>query len=271
VPDPGKRLASLLRSDDEREFQSASGELARMLTSSRPAAVAIADPVAAEYGNALESSGARAVRSRAMHRLVWMARAGEPASEQRVAAFEKDYDEVKQSVARTAWWSRGEGSRPEAAARWMENGELLAENGDRPAMLDLAFALGHGRGSKQDRRAAVDTYLKVIERSSEGGENPARIRQAAVRGLASLLNTIVEQKDEEAARRVLPAIRARAEAGAADLQYFSGLINECALLPADLAAARQWYRKAMVDPGWRSIAKEKARVLGRWCPRPGAS
>ena len=270
TPDPGKHLASMLRSDDEREFQSASGELSRMLASSRPAAVAIAEPVAAEYGKALESSGERAARSRAMHRLVWMARAGEPTSEQRVAAFEKSYDDVKQSVARTLWWSRGEGSRPEAAARWMENGELLAENGDRPAMLDLAFALGHGRGAKQDRRASVDTYLKVIERSSDGGENSARIRQAALRGLASLLNTIVEQKDEDAARKVLPAIRARADAGAANLQYFSGLLSECALDPVDLAAARQWYRRAMSDPEWRQISREKARVLGRSCPGPAA-
>ena len=209
VSDQGKRLASRLRNEDEREFQSGAGELAGLLASSRPAAVAIAEPVAAEYWKTVESSDARAARSRALHRLVWMARAGEPASEQRVAAFEKSYDEVKQSVARTAWWSRGEGSRPDAAARWMENGELLAENGDRPAMLDLAFALGHGRGGKQDRRASVDTYLKVIERSSDGGENSARIRQAAVRGLSSLLNAIVEQKDGDAARKVLPALRAR--------------------------------------------------------------
>lgn len=271
APDPAKRLASRLRSDDEREFQSASGELARMLATSRPEAVSIALPVAAEYGETLETSDERAARSRAMHRLVWMARAGEPASEQRIAAFEKNYDEVKQSVARTAWWSRGEGVRPEAAERWMENGELLAENGDRPAMLDLAFALGHGRGPRRDRRVAADTYVKVIERSSEGGETPLRIRQAAVRGLASLLNTIVEQRDEEAARKVLPVIHARAQAGAADLQYYSGLLSECALLPADLAAARQWYRKAMSDPQWRRIAKEKARLLGRWCPAPKPS
>ena len=270
APDPAKRLASLLRSDDEREFQSASGELAQLLANSRPAAVAIAEPVAAEYGKTLESSGERAARSRAMRRLVWMARAGDPAAEQRVAAFEKSYDDVKQSVARTAWWSRGEEPLPETAARWMENGKLLAEIGDRPAMLDVAFALAQGRGSTQDRRAAADTYLKVIERSSDGGEVSARIRQAAVRGLASLLNTIVEQKDEEAARQVLPAIRARADAGAADLQYFSGLLSECALAPADLAAALQWYRKAMSDPGWKRIAQQKARVLGRWCPRPAA-
>ena len=153
----------------------------------------------------------------------------------------------------------------------MENGELLAKIGDRPAMLDLAFALGHGRGEKQDRLAAVETYMKVIERSSGGDQVAARIRQAAMRGLASLLNTIVEQKDEDAARRVLPAIHARANAGAADLQYFSGLLSECALNPADFAAARQWYRKSASDPGWRRIAVQKERTLGRWCPGPAAS
>jgi TPR repeat protein len=153
----------------------------------------------------------------------------------------------------------------------MEDGELLAKIGDRPAMLDLAFALGHGRGEKQDRLASVETYLKVIERSSGGDQVSARIRQAAVRGLASLLNTVVEQKDHDAARRVLPAIRAKADAGAADLQYFSGLLSECAVDPADLAAARQWYRKSASDPGWRQIAAQKARTLGRWCPGPATS
>jgi len=268
---PGKRLAALLRSDDEREFQSASSELAQMLASSRPSAVAIAEPVAAEYGRVVASSGALTARVRAMNRLAWMARSGDPAAEQRVAAFERSYDDVKRVVARSAWWSRGEGPRPEGAARWMEDGELLAKIGDRPAMLDLAFALGHGRGEKQDRLASAETYLKVIERSSGGDPSSARIRQAALRGLASLLNTIAEQKDQDAAQRVLPAIHARAQNGAADLQYFSGLLSECALNPADLAAARQWYRKSAADPGWRQIAMQKERTLGRWCPGPGAS
>jgi hypothetical protein len=271
APDPGKHLAALLRSDEEREFQSASGELARMLTSSRPEAVALAEPVAAQYGEVLASAGTSAARSRAMNRLTWMARAGDPAAEQRIAAFEQGYDDAKQAIARSAWWSRGEGPRPEAAAHWMENGELLAKIGDRPAMLDVAFALAHGRGERQDRLASAETYLKVIERSSGGDEASGRIRHAAVRGLASLLNSIVEQKDGDAARRVLPAIRARADNGATDLQYLSGLLSECALQPGDLAAARQWYRKAASDPGWKRIALQKERTLGRWCPRPAVS
>jgi TPR repeat protein len=199
-----------------------------------------------------------------------MTRAGDSAAARRIAAFEKNYDSAKQSVARSAWWSRGEGPRPEEAARWMEDGELLAQYGDRPAMLDLAFALGHGRGAKRDRLAAAETYLKVIDRSPGGDEASARIRQAALRGLASLLNSIVEQKDRDAARNVLPVIRAKADAGAADLQYFSGLLSECALRPADFVAARRWYRRAASDPAWKRIAEQKARVLGRWCPPPPA-
>ena len=32
---------------------------------------------------------------------------------------------------------------------------LLAQYGDRPAMLDIAFAMGHGRALKRDRAASV--------------------------------------------------------------------------------------------------------------------
>ena len=271
APDPGKRIALLLRSDAEREFQSAFGELVQLMANNPSAAAAIAESAAAEYGEALNASGSRSARARAMNRLVWMTRGGDGAAARRLADFEKNYDSVKQSLARSAWWSRGEGPRPEAAARWMEDGELLAQYGDRPAMLDLAFALGHGRSAKQDRLASAETYLKVIDRSPGGDEASARIRQAALRGLASLLNTIVEQKDEGAARSVLPVIRAKADAGAADLQYFSGLLSECALRPADFAAARRWYGRAAADPGWKRIAEQKARVLGRWCPPPRSS
>jgi TPR repeat protein len=271
VPDPGKRIAALLRSDEEREFQSAFGELARLMADNPLAAAAITELAAAEYGEALASSAARTARARAMNRLVWMTRAGDGAAARRIAAFEKNYDSVKQLVARSAWWTRGEEPRPEAAVRWMEDGELLAQYGDRPAMLDLAFALAHGRGSKQDRLASAETYLKAIDRSTGGDAASARIRQAALRGLASLLNSIVEQKDQGSARSVLPVIRAKADAGAADLQYFSGLLSECALQPADLASARLWYRRAAADPGWKRIAQQKARAIGRWCPGPPTS
>jgi hypothetical protein len=42
------------------------------------------------------------------------------------------------------------------------------------------------------------------------------------------------------------------------------------LNPADFAAARHWYRKSASDPGWRRIALQKDRTLGRWCPKPAA-
>jgi hypothetical protein len=230
----------------------------------------IAASIAAEYGDALEAPSSRAVRTRAMARLVWMARAGDGAASRRLQAFENRYDGMKQSVARSGWWSLGRGVRPADAARWMEDGELLAQHGDRPAMLDVAFALGHGRGEKRDRLAAAETYLKVIDRSPGEDESSARIRRAAMRGLASLLNSIVEQKDEVAARSVLPVLASRAEAGAADLQYYSGLVSECALEPADLEAARGWYRKAAAASAWKELAERKSRTLGTWCPgQPG--
>ena len=271
APDHRKRIASLLRSEEEREFQSAFGELAQLMERDRPAAAALTESVAAEYGETLASATSRSARARAMNRLVWMTRAGDGAAARQVASFEKGYDSVKQAVARSEWWSRGRGERPDAAVRWMEDGELLAQHGDRPAMLDVAYALGHGRSAKRDRLASLEAYLKVIDRSSEDDPSSARIRRAAVRGLGSLLNSIVEQKDEVAARSVLPVLEPRAAGGAADLQYFAGLINECALNPANLSAARAWYRKAAAAPDWKELADRKDGTLGRWCPGPPAA
>jgi TPR repeat protein len=202
-----------------------------------------------------------------LRRLIWMAKAGNTFAAQRVAAFENQYDEIKQTVAKSAWWARGEGTQPEEAARWMENGALLAQNGDRPAMLDLAFAMGHGRALKQDRVSSVETYLKVITRSDGGDEISTRVRQSAVRGLAAMLNIIVAQKDQDAAQRLLPALESKADSGAADIQYYLGLLSECVTRPANLDAARQWYRKAAADPAWKRTVENKARLLGRWCPR----
>jgi hypothetical protein len=243
-----------------------------------PARAAEAAPQAAavQAGAVLESSDSRAARAQALARLLAMAQAGDKVAAQRVAAFEKNYDEIKLKVAKSAWWTRGEGTPPEAAARWLDSGTLLAQVGDRPAMLDVAFAMGHGRALKQDRAASATIYLSIIERTGGTGnggtdESSARIRNAAVRGLASLLNTIVVQQDAEGAQRVLPLLRPRADAGAADLQYYSGLLSECALQPADLEAARAWYEKAATDGAWQRTAEEKARLLGRWCPRPATS
>lgn len=263
----GNRIVSLLRSDEDLVFQAAFGDLTQLMASSKPAALAIAESIAAEYGDALASSGPQAGRLRALGRLIWMAKAGNTFAAKRVGAFEQDYDEVKQSVAKSVWWVRGQGPQPKKAVRWIENGELLAENGDRPAMLDLAFAMGYGRALKQDRVTAVETYLKVIAHSDGGDEVSARIRQTAVRGLAAMLNIIVEQKDQDAAKRLLPALESKADSGAADMQYYLGLLSECVTRPANLDTARQWYRKAAADPAWKRTADHKARLLGRWCPR----
>jgi TPR repeat protein len=257
----------LLRSDEDTVFQTAFKELTQLTTSNAPAAMAIAESIAAEYGDALASSGQPAKRSRALGRLIWMAKAGNPAAAQRVAAFEKNYDEIKQTVAKSLWWVRGQGSQPTAAVRWIEDGRLLAENGDRPAMLDLAFAIGHGRLLRQDRATSVETYLKVIARSDGGDAISTRIRQSAVRGVASMLNIIVEQKDRDAAKRLLPALESGADSGAADMQYYMGLLSECVTRPANLDAALRWYRKAAADPAWKRTAERKARLLGKWCPR----
>ncbi|HEV8517862.1 MAG TPA: hypothetical protein VGQ54_04760 [Burkholderiales bacterium] len=261
------RIVSLLRSDEDTVFQTAFKELTQLTTSNAPAAMAIAESIAAEYGDALASSGQPAKRSRALGRLIWMAKAGNPAAAQRVAAFEKNYDEIKQTVAKSLWWVRGQGSQPTAAVRWIEDGRLLAENGDRPAMLDLAFAIGHGRLLRQDRATSVETYLKVIARSDGGDAISTRIRQSAVRGVASMLNIIVEQKDRDAAKRLLPALESGADSGAADMQYYMGLLSECVTRPANLDAALRWYRKAAADPAWKRTAERKARLLGKWCPR----
>jgi serine/threonine protein kinase len=263
----GDHIVRLLRSDEDLVFRAAFGDLTQRMMSSEPGAGAIAESIAAEYGEALGSSGPQASRSRALRRLIWMAKAGNTFAAQRVAAFENKYDEIKQTVAKSVWWARGEGSQPEEAARWMENGALLAQNGDRPAMLDLAFAMGHGRALKQDRVSSVETYLKVITRSDGGDEISTRVRQSAVRGLSSMLNIIVEQKDQDAAQRLLPTLESKADSGAADMQYYLGLVSECVTRPANLDAARQWYRKAAADPAWKRTVENKARLLGRWCPR----
>jgi len=261
--DPARILA-LLRSDEEAVFQATFGNLAKT-----PAdGAAIAESIAAEYAAALASSSPLETRARALGRLIWMAKAGNDLAARRVAAFEKSYDTDKSSVAKSPWWLRGEGAPPAEAISWVQSGALLAEHGDRPAMLDLAFAMGHGRGIRQDRARSVETYLKVMASSTAGDEFSMRIRQSAARGLTVVLNRIVEQKDRDAAVRLIPALQSNADAGAAGMQYYLGLFNECVARPANLDAARQWYRKAAADPEWRGTVERKARLLGKWCPSP---
>jgi len=257
------RAASLLRSTEEATFRTAYADLAKMPDES----ARIVASLAAEYGQALGSTS-REARARALGRLAWMAKAGNGSAAQHVVAFEKTYDSAKATVAKSAWWVRGEGLPPPEAIAWVENGEVLADHGDRPAMLDLAFAIGHGRGVRQDRARAVETYLKAMAQSTGEDEFSQRIRQAAARGMTAMLNRIVEQKDLDAAVRLVPAMRANADAGAAGMQYYLGLFNECVAQPANLDAAREWYGKAVADPEWKAAVERKARLLGKWCPSP---
>ena len=225
------------------------------------------DRLAIEYGSTLTSAAGYAERSRAFDRLLESSKAGNAAAAKRIATFEARYDQVKQTVAKSPWWAKGDGAQPPEAARWMEDQRMLAGHGDRPAMLDLAFATGYGRSLAQDRGAAVESYLKIIDRADGADEASKRVRQSAGRGLSAMLNSIVEQKDAAAAERVKPTLEPRANAGAADVQYYLGLMSECVAQPADLEAAQQWYRKSAADPVWKATAERKAQLLGKWCPR----
>ncbi|MEO6625377.1 MAG: hypothetical protein ABIN37_11165 [Burkholderiaceae bacterium] len=274
-PDPAadavNRIRSQFSSDDDAAFQTALEDLTKLSTSTQPGdmlvATAIAGAIDAEYGAALAAAETKANRSRALGRLMALAKAGNPSSARRVAAFENDYDEVKRTLARSSWWLGGQGAPPAQALGWMENGALLADHGDRPAMLDSAFAMGHGRALAQDRAGSVEMYLKVIAHATGSDATSARIRGSALRGLAAMLNAIAAQKDQDAATRILPVLESMAGSGAADLQYFLGLMNECVRQPADLDAARHWYRLAAADPSRKLSAGQKARTVGMDCPR----
>jgi len=209
-------------------------------------------------------------RSRALSRLMDLARAGNQPAAKRIDVFENRYDEVKQTVAKSTWWSKGQGDQPQEAARWIDDGQILALHGDRPAMLDVAFAIGYGRALPQDRAAAVGAYLRVIDRSGGEDETSMRLRSTAGRGLSAMLNSIVEQQDAPAASKLRATLEARAATGAADIQYYLGLMAECVATPPDLNVAMSRYRFAAADPAWKATAERKAELLGQWCPRrPG--
>lgn len=244
-----------------------------------PAAVASAPPEAAsitaaelashkvnEDGDILMSSDSRADRQRALMRLNIAAKEGSDAAARRIEAFEKAYDRTKTAIAKSPWWLRGEGARPAEARRWIEDGLMLAAAGDRPAMLDHAYAIGHGRGLEQDRAQSVRLYRQVIERS--GGEDAfsKTLRASAVRGMSAVLNAVVAGKDHTAAVGLQSQMEATANAGAADMQYYLGLFSECVADPPDFGIARQWYRKAAMDVAWKNPAERKLALLGKWCP-----
>jgi serine/threonine protein kinase len=263
------RLAKQLRDEDDKTFQSAWSELASFIAQGKPAAISLASAAVTEYGDTLNAAGNGSIHAFAYRRLQWLAGHGSAAAAERVAAFEKSYDQIKQSVATSIWWTRGQGTPPAEAARWMESGAVLAASGDRPAMLDQAFAYGYGRAVEQNRALSVQTYLNVIARAQGSDQASARIRTVASHGLAVMLNQVVAQKDIAAAKALQPVLGPRAAGGAADMQYYLGLFSECVLMPHDLASARQWYRQASADAAWKSAAYRKLASLGKSCPAPG--
>jgi len=233
-------------------------------TSPRPAP-SNAEQLAAAEDRALASVNPDE-RSRAFGRLLELARAGNQPAAKRIDAFEARYDEVKLSVAKSAWWIKGQGEPPREAAHWIDDGQMLALHGDRPAMLDVAFAIGYGRALPLDRAAAVEAYFKVVDRSGGTDEASMRLGVSAGRGLSAMLNSIVEQKDEPAVSRLRATLESRASAGAADIQYYLGLMTECVARPPDLDIALQWYRSAAANAAWKATAERKAELLGQWCP-----
>jgi TPR repeat protein len=261
-----RRLALQLRGNDDQAFQLAAQELSKLAPGARPVALKLATSIANDNSVVLESRAPRMARQRAWNRLRWMADAGDGTAGGRIAAFEKSYDETKRKVVNSAWWLQGQGAPPDEAARWMENGAILADTGDRPAMLDQAFAEGHGKGITQDRAAAVKTYLKVIARAGAGDDVSTRIRTAAGHGLSATLNEVAAQKDEAAVRSLQPILGPMADSGAADMQYYLGLFDECVAQPPNLDEARRLYVQAEADPGWKSAAEKKLGLIGRWCP-----
>jgi hypothetical protein len=251
-----------LRGDDDGQFQAGFDYIANTGDAGDDVRLAA---LAMQYGGTLDSHADQQLRAKALRRLQYMAKAGNVAAQKRVTGFEQGYDTAKQQVAITQWWLHGSGEPPAAAPRWLADGALLAQGGDRPAMLDLAFAKGHGRAVPADRASSIETYLEVMARSTAGDALSQRIHQSAARGLAAMLDVIVRQKDAAAAARMRERLAAQAT-GAPDLEYYLGLISECVARPADLDAARQWFQRAAEDPAWRGAAEDRSRHLGQGCP-----
>ena len=259
-------VAPHLRSDDDELFMAGLRELIRLASEDAAGAADLLDRVIADYRNVLYSEATAADRVRALRRLRMAERAGNETAAQAIDAFEKSYDDLKKRILASMWWLRGEGAPPKNAEHWIESGFVLAAEGDRPAKLDQAFALAHGRALEQDRAKSIELYLQVIESSKAGDAFSTQLRYAGSRGLAATLNTVVKQKDSAAATRLEPLIAQRAAAGASDMQYYLGLFSECVRQPADLGEAQKWYSRAAADANWKSTAERKLQVLGKWCP-----
>ena len=260
------RLSAQLRDGDDASFAVGYRALMTLVSENAPGAAELASGTVNENGEILMSSDSRADRQRALTRLNIAAKEGSDAAARRIEAFEKAYDRTKTTIAKSPWWLRGEGARPAEARRWIEDGLMLAAAGDRPATLDLAYAIGHGRGLEQDRAQAVRLYRQVIERSSGEDAFSKTLRASAARGMSAVLNAVVSGKDHTAAVGLQSQMEATANAGAADMQYYLGLFSECVADPPDFGIARQWYRKAAMNVAWKNPAERKLALLGKWCP-----
>lgn len=255
-----------LHDDEDTVFQTAWSDLAPFVADKKPAATALRDATVKDASERLNGEVARPLRTQAYRRLQWMGAQGAPAAAEAIAAFEAAYDDAKKTIAVSSWWLRGADAMPTATARWMEDGAVLAAAGDRPAMLDQAYAAAYGRDVTRDSAAAVRLYLAVIARAGGADAASTRIRLAAAHGLAAVLNRVVEQKDAAAAQALQPVLQPLATGGAADMRFYLGLFSECVLSPRNLAAARNYYRQAAADPAWKPSAAKRLAQLGRSCP-----
>jgi hypothetical protein len=260
------RASAQLRDRDDEAFAAGFRALMKSASEGGSGAAELATRIVNEYGRVLTSPESAANRRQAFLRLAIAAASGSNTAAQSVGAFEKAYDEVKTPIVKSTWWSRGEGARPREVQRWIEDGLILAASGDRPAMLDQAFAIGHGRGREQDRAQSVRLYRQVIERSGDEDAFSKALRASAVRGLSSMLNAVVSGKDHSAAVGLQPQMETIAKAGAADMQFYLGLFSECVADPPDFDVAREWYRKAAMNVAWKNAAERKLALLGKWCP-----
>jgi hypothetical protein len=264
VEDPA-RVSALLRSSEDNVFQAAFANLAKV-----PADGAkIVDAVVVEYAEELGSSS-RETRARALGRLLWMAKAGSGSAAQHVAAFEKTYDASKAGLRKIGVVAARRRPAASASGR-LDRKRRASRRAWRPA--------GHARRGVRVRprsRAQAGPGARSGDVSQGDGAVRGRGRVLAAHPadrrarLTAMLNRIVEQKDVAAAVRLVPALRSNADAGAAGMQYYLGLFNECVAQPANLDAAREWYGKAVVDPEWKGTVERKAKLLGKWCRFPRA-
>ncbi len=144
----------------------------------------------------------------------------------RIAEGEVEYGEARRILARFPQ------TRPEAA-------------------LEVADQFAMGGLVARDRGRAYGLYLDLLQIGVSG----------ATVGLALVLDDVVSQRDEGAARAIAPALERLAEANSKDA-YWLGLMNACVL--GDEAAARKAYTQTMKDEKLRDNAQ--SALDGPLCP-----